>query len=257
MTKVILKIFWFFFLVIISFESSAEVKEKPESIFLEANSLYAAGKYEQALNNYLKIAETGLKDENLFYNIGNSYFRLGRTGLAILYYEKSIILNPRDQDVAANLQYAKKIIVDKIDERGSGRLLKTLFLHDVLSLRELVFLFLSLYLFFWALLIIRIKYKNVWIGRTALSCFLLLLFCAASLGSIYWSKNIYERAVITDKEANVRSGNDVNSVTLFKLHEGSEVFVLDKNGSWAKIELDDGKKGWIQKSSIKNISDNL
>ncbi|MBI5376356.1 MAG: tetratricopeptide repeat protein [Candidatus Schekmanbacteria bacterium] len=257
MTKVILKMLCFFFLVIMSFECSAEVKERQESIFLEANNLYAAGKYEQALNNYMKIAETGLKDENLFYNIGNSYFRLGRTGLAILYYEKSIILNPRDQDVAANLQYAKKIIVDKIDERGSGRLLKTLFLHDVLSLRELVSLFLSLYLFFWVLLIIRIKYKNVWTGRTALSCFLLLLFCAASLGSIYWSNNIYERAVITDKEADVRSGNDVNSVTLFRLHEGSEAFVLDKNGSWVKIELEDGKKGWIQKSSIKNISDNL
>jgi tetratricopeptide (TPR) repeat protein len=84
--------------------------------FTKGSELYGAGKYQDALNEWLTIYKTGYHSASLDYNIGNAYFKLNNTPGAILFYERAKLLKPGDEDISYNLQIAKTLIVDKFVE---------------------------------------------------------------------------------------------------------------------------------------------
>src|SRR5690606_40201598 len=83
--------------------------------FEKGNSLYNQGEYQAAIEEYLKISENGEHSSELYYNLGNAYYKLNQIAPSIYYYEKALLLNPDDQDILNNLQYAQNMTVDAID----------------------------------------------------------------------------------------------------------------------------------------------
>lgn len=224
------------------------------NLFVEANRFYAEGNYESALNDYFKIMKSGTKSAGLFYNIGNSYFRLGKTGYAILYYEKSRKLSPRDSDILENLRYARNKILDRIDVKKSINIRELLVFPKYLNLFESWVLFLFSYILLWIFILLRL-YLRGRIIDVSLIVFVLIFVCSSTaFYSVYSDENLQTRAVIVETETEVKSGNDLKSATLFKLHEGSTVNVLSENGNWTKIGLADGKKGWLPNADIRTVN---
>ena len=106
------KIFILSFLLLcinISFASSQD------DLIAKANSFYQSGNFAQAAEAYRQVADAGYESPVLYYNLGNSYYRLGKIGYAILNYERAQKLAPGDDDITHNLALANSRIVDKID----------------------------------------------------------------------------------------------------------------------------------------------
>ncbi len=90
--------------------------QSPRELLNKANTSYSQSQYKEALTDYLKIEEMGYASEVLFYNIGNTYFKLNEIGKSILYYERALKLNPSDKDLINNLTLAKEFTLDRIEE---------------------------------------------------------------------------------------------------------------------------------------------
>ena len=84
-------------------------------VFDKANQLYLNGEYSSAREEYQKIINSGFESVELYYNLGNTFYKLGQIPSSILYYEKALILNPKDVDIQFNLDLANRLVVDKIN----------------------------------------------------------------------------------------------------------------------------------------------
>ncbi|HSA31118.1 MAG TPA: tetratricopeptide repeat protein, partial [Candidatus Omnitrophota bacterium] len=83
--------------------------EEPSAVFAKANTEYQQGRYEEAGGLYEQILESGQESGALYYNLGNSYFKKGQIGKAILNYERALDFFPRDADLQANYAFARSI----------------------------------------------------------------------------------------------------------------------------------------------------
>ena len=90
--------------------------QNTDSLFVAANNHYKNGKFETAIENYQKIESQNFISSELYYNLGNSYYKLNKVGPSIYYYEKALQLNPLNEDVKKNLVFAKRLALDNIQE---------------------------------------------------------------------------------------------------------------------------------------------
>ena len=137
------------FIICASCAQAQEVigRQEYNTIFFRANNAYREEKYEDAIRDYEQLISSGLRSASIFYNVGNAYLRMGNKGEAILYYERAHRLMPRDEDIQANLAYARSQIVDKIETPDPGLLGRWLAnLQGLLTLDETTILAWSLYL---------------------------------------------------------------------------------------------------------------
>ena len=103
----------FFLLLMIA---NSVVAQNTDDLFKSANDLYKNEKLEEAIELYKKIETQGLVSSELYYNLGNSYYKLNKVGPSIYYYEKALKLNPLNEDVKNNLVFAKRLALDNIEE---------------------------------------------------------------------------------------------------------------------------------------------
>lgn len=231
-----------------------------ERMFVKANSYYSSEQYSLALDLYQEIEYTGQVSFELFYNIGNCYYRLGRLGSAILYWEKARLLEPRNPEVKHNLTLARLQITDKM-------VLPNAFLPFQLwwdyrdswgasfSFRLSGYFFLvTLVLFLLLRKVIRRKKIRKWIRPfMLLSLIAFLITIALALDAWQYHKNNHF-GILLKRQAEVRSAPREGANTLFMLHEGSKVRILDRAGSdWLEISYYDEKVGWIKANQIGEI----
>lgn len=214
--------------------------------FFEANKLYINGDFEGASKIYEKLINSKTENGYLFYNLANSYFRLGELGKAIFYYRKALELLPRDADIKYNLEYVRQKTIDKIEKKTS--LIDT-FIRPTKSLNEkeayilfFIFSFLTFLIF-----VIAIFYKRNFLKYVKTILILFTLFFAYVLNVKHFAKPF---GVIIAEEVRVYSGVGIGNVVLFRVHQGTEFNINDSFESWRLIELSDGKKGWIESGYI-------
>ena len=221
------------------------------TLFLQANQAYKSGDFQAAADGYEKLVAAGLGNGELLYNLGNAYLKKGDTGRAILNYRTAELFMPRDADLEANLQFALGQATDRIDCGEGESLLKTVcFWYAKLSCRELCYVFLSVNAVFWLLFIGRLFLRTDLLGIGLYVFLFLSLLLGASLGAKLYNTAYTRSGVVLAGEVMVRSGSSPSDTVLFKLHEGAELTVAGEENEWLKITLCDGKKGWVQKSSI-------
>jgi len=247
-----------FLLLIIT--ANLTIAQNADSTFDNANNLYKNGKFEEAINEYKKIESQKLSSSELYYNLGNSYYKLNKVGPAIYYYEKALKLNPLNEDVKNNLIFAKRLALDNIEElpktllqRINANYLQKLSYNQwatvviVFSiLGSLLFL-----LFYFA----QGSLKKRFYFTTSIVSFILLI---ASLFITYQQYNAdtkNKEAIIFAEETEVRNAPTFNSEKVFTLHEGTKVIVLDAVDDWKKIKIVDGKIGWMIGNELKILND--
>ena len=227
--------------------------------FYSANDLYKNEKFEEAIQLYQKIETEGFISSELYYKLGNSYYKLNNVGPSIYYYEKSLKLNPLNKDVKNNLIFAKRLALDNIEE-----LPKTIFQKinknylQMLSYNQwaiivIIFSVLGSLLFLLFYFASTPSKKRFYFATSSISFMLLLTSFFITYNQYLRSKNNKE-AIVFAKKTEVRNAPTLNSEEVFTLHEGTKVFVLDGVDDWKKIRLADGKLGWIIADEIKLLN---
>ena len=224
-------------------------------VFDIANEEYKAGNFQDALRLYEGLlSSTGVETADIYYNIGNTHFKLNNYGRAIVSYRRALKLAPRDQDVKANLSYVRERNVDKIAQAKSTELLRELFFfHYSLNSAESEAIFLSVYC---ALIMIAIVYliRRSKLIQWLMIAALLLTFVFGASTIIKWYIAIYSnQAVVVADEAEVRTGPGHNYMVSFSLHDGAELEVRKIMDGWCQIELPDGRRGWLNVSLVENV----
>ncbi len=235
-------------------ERAVQDADDLHALLFRANQAYLEDRYEEARDLYEILVAGGHLNGHVLFNLGNTYIRLGELGKAILSYKKARVLLPRDGDLNANLQYARSLTKDRIEE-ASPSLWNTLaFWYFGMNLWELLIAFIFFNLLFWASAIFTLYRNSEWAKWSLWLSLMLSLVLGISAGFKYTESFRNDGGVLLEDEAPVRAGFSRNDTTLFVLHEGAEFRILDQEQGWWKITLADGKKGWLAAASTGRVA---
>ena len=243
-------------LYILSFLFSFSLLAQNEAIFQQANALYNAGKYGEAIDKYKSILDTKTHSAELYFNLGNAHYKLNNIAPSIYYYEKALQLAPNDEEIKNNLSFAQNMTIDAVDvipEAGLTKILNNAtnsMTFDGWAKVSIGFVFCFVILF----LIYYFAYSSLRKRLTFLgSIASLALMCITLLFAFHKFNldKIDKPAIVFAKESLVKNAPNNRSEESFKLHEGTKVQVLDTVNNWKKIKLQDGKTRWISSEDIK------
>jgi tetratricopeptide (TPR) repeat protein len=215
-----------------------------------ANDLYASNNYQQAADSYESLRKKGLNSGYLYYNLGNTYIRFGKTGPAILNYIRAQKLIPRDENLQANLNFAIQQTRDKITPPPPDTLATLFFWVNDLSLNENINYAFAINLIFWLTLTAWFYFRTDFLRLARNSILFLLLIAFASISVKLNLESNSKTGVVLAKMVSVKSGLDASNITLFELHEGAIVKITDERQGWIEVQLDSKQKGWIPKDSL-------
>ena len=228
------------------------------ALFEKGNTLYNQGKYNEAIDAYKTILDSKNHSAELYYNLGNAYYKLNKVAPSIYYYEKALQLDPNDNDIKNNLAFARNMTIDAIDtipEAGLSKLIKNMTNYMTFDgwakvSVVLVFCFVILiltYYFAYSTLSKRMAFIASMVSVVLIVITLIFAFHKFNL-----DKND-KPAIVFVQESKVKAEPNLRSEESFTLHEGTKVQILDTVKSWKKIKLADGKTGWISKNDIKAL----
>jgi len=233
-------------------------QESADAKYAEGVTLYSESKYQEAIDKWMELYNSGIRSAALNYNIGNANFKINNVPGAILFYERALLLKPADEDILYNLQIARTMVVDKFVE-----------IPELFFVSWFNFLSLSLSSNFWAKISLstfilflllfslyiyssryRLKVIGFWISLT-----MLLISISAFSFSSRNKTLVYNnpKAIIFSPLVNGKSSPDNSGTDLFILHEGTKVSVVDEVGEWYEIRLSDGNKGWVPANCLEKI----
>jgi tetratricopeptide (TPR) repeat protein len=229
----------------------------PELQFEAGSHAYTQGDWSQALEHWRQLESSGWRSGELFYNLGNAYYKLGEIGEAILYWERAAKLTGENQDIAANLAIARIRLADKLDEpvrlpvwNWFDRFRAKVSLGSLSTIAVLgsILLFGMLALRRWMLR--RVKAQNI-LKWGAVVMALALAASSGLLGLRAHDDLAHRYGVLTVSEADVWSAPAEGSgKLLFTLHEGTKVRVLRDLQGWLEISAGKDKQGWVARDKL-------
>lgn len=226
--------------------------------FEKGNVFYEKGNYKDAVLAYESVLNDNKHSAELYFNLANAYYKLNKVAPSIYYYEKALVLNPKDKESINNLKFAHKRTIDEtkvIPKVGFAKLLRdfTGIYHyntwgwATIALATLFLLFFIGYYFSQLTVSKRIFFFGMFLA-------ILLMLITVSSGIFEKSHFDSEKpAIVFAEMANVKSEPRDGGKPLFLLHEGTKVYVEGIIGKWKKIQLTDGTEGWIESSAIKEV----
>ena len=238
-------------LLMLPLAASAATKEK-------ADSLYAAEHYQEAAKQYEALLKQGVSSD-LYYNLGNCYYRMDDITRAVLNYERAQLLSPGDRDIRLNLQMARSKTIDKIVPESE--MFFVTWYHSLVNLMSvdgwarmaLVSLVIAI--------ILALAYlfsDRIWLRKVGFFVGLLFLvvFALSNLFAYQQKQALVERsgAIVIRSAATVKSTPANNGTDLFILHEGTKVTITDNTmKEWCEIRVADGKEGWLPTKDLEVI----
>ena len=230
-----------------------------DSLWSKGVQAYTDGRWSECTESLKALESVGVVSPELYYNLGNAYFKSGDYPHAILYYERTLKISPSFEDARINLDFANSLIRDKIDAvpefvlKSWARKVCYLMPSDFWAVISIVLFAAALALF----LVFRLGASRG-LRRTGFYCSIVaLILSASSFGMARWQRNSYLRAdgaIVMKPVTSVKSSpSRDSSKDLFVLHEGTKVTVLDTVGEWKNISLSDGRQGWIEESDMEMI----
>jgi tetratricopeptide (TPR) repeat protein len=218
--------------------------------FAKANQDFAQGHFKQAISGYEALVQKGQWSANLFYDLGNAYFRTGDFGRAILNYERALALQPHHPEATANLQLAR----DEAHalEMQQSRLERYLQFANVnqYSIVAVVAFWLGA---FGMVALIFARRRSAAMFAGSMCCFLL---CAAAIGAIYTLErggNGRALAIVTGKDVQARLATADTANSVLALPAGSEIKVLSTRGDWIYAALPNSLRGWIPAKNAEQV----
>ena len=210
-----------------------------------------------AIDGYKDILNSGFESAELYYNLGNAFYKLNNIPESNFFYEKARSISPTDEDILINLSYAQNLRIDKIEKLPITQTqnLKINILN-LLSERGWSVLLIILAWIACVSFVLYLSVNNSGNKRIFFTQFIILMIGFIVVFTInYEKKNLNNEkfAIIYDKEIEVWSEPNKISELKFLLHEGTKVKQVDTIQDWVNIQLENGTLGWIQSSSIKTL----
>lgn len=225
-----------------------------QSAFDQGNRLFEGGKYAEALKAY-RQAEAQGSHWNLFYNMGNCYYRMNRLVMAKIYYLRADRLKPFLPAIQENIDIVDRQFKDKIAEEEADFITRTAGKIDSFIPLDVVSVVLVLAILtfngFIFLVIKRGKKKSLIYGLSFTLAFCLLILSY----HIYRTDRLNRRdiAVIVKEEAILRSGPGESNTVLFKVNPGLKVRIIETRREWLEVSASKQVAGWIKKSEVETI----
>ena len=226
--------------------------------FDKATTLYQKGDYTQAAAVYSSILKSGKESSALYYNLGNTYYKLNNVPESIYYYEKALQLDPENADAKNNLIFANQMKVDAITplpktwvRQLSDGIVGLFSAHTwaVLSIIGVFAFVLSFLLYYFV--------ERTALKRTFFSLMLVFLFFAIGSYTLahFCHKQVSQTqyAILFDKTVRVFSDANDYSSEVMQLHEGTKVEIIEDAKDWVKIRLVNGKTGWTKVNSLRKL----
>ncbi|MGV6829690.1 MAG: tetratricopeptide repeat protein [Flavobacteriales bacterium] len=241
-------------ILLISFASDAQ----NEALFDQGKTLYKAEKYQDAISVWKKIEQNKQQSAALYFNLGNAYYKLNKIAPSIYYFEKALQLAPNDKDIKNNLSFAQNATVDAIEPLPETLFSKWyasvsgMFTYNGWAVVAVVFFIIGVILFLSYFFSYSEVKKRLFFVFSTLS----ILFFMSSLSMAFMSYNDFKNnhpAIIFSESVAVKSEPNLGSDDVFTLHEGTKVQIKIEEEDWVKIQLVDGKEGWILKTDLKEF----
>ena len=220
--------------------------------FVKANSAYESQAYGEAVTLYRSLLDSGYSSGPLYYNLGNAELRAGSLGRSITAYRQASALLPRDGDLAANLKYARDSTKDDLGNYTRPLAETIFFWHKGLGFSELALGVLIANALWWILLVAKLYIRDsevlLWAAR-----FSLVALIALSSSLLIRAAVPEKIAVVQPAEVAIYSSTSHQSTILFKLHEGSELKVVETTPEWVRVSLPDQKQGWLPVTQVSLV----
>jgi tetratricopeptide (TPR) repeat protein len=238
--------------------TTASANEANVSSYDSANAAYTKGDYEKAILLYSNIVSADEESSEVYYNLGNAYYKTQNIALAIVNYERAKRLSPTDEDILTNLQLAKNQLTD--DVSGENKLVlydwKTSTINSITE-RQWGLLTICLFctaLFLFALYMVNthiLVKKTTFYAATVLSICTIFSFIIAQ--QRYTALKQDDEGIITAAVVPAKGEPSSSSTTLFILHAGTKVKLTQTNQNWVEISLENGNVGWIENNKVEKI----
>jgi tetratricopeptide (TPR) repeat protein len=221
-----------------------------DSTFAQANQAYSEGRFQEAVDGYQSLVSSGRWSANLFYDLGNAWFRQGDFGKAILNYERALALDPQHPEATANLRLAR-------DEARALELRKNWIERYVAMGTPGQYTVLAA-VAFWSVL-----FGATWLffsprrsgGRIALiAC--TAAVCGLSIFALYTLENGPQGralAIVIGQDIEARLATADNASSVLALPAGSEIKVLSERGDWIYAALPNAQRGWIPAKAVERV----
>ena len=242
--------------LLLSLPLSGYAAPDTDALWEQGTTAYGESRWQEAADAWTQIADAGLESASLYYNIGNAFYKGGEPARAILWYERALKVDPSYEDARVNLEFVNSQIQDRIEEvpefflEAWGR-------RMCWSLPSNVWAILCLVLLGGTLACVLLFLLGT--GRTRKIGFfaglVLLLGTLLCLDFAFWQRTDalkHDGAIVTEAVAEVKSSPG-SGVSLFVLHEGTKVRILETVGDWQNISLADGRQGWIPSGNLTVI----
>lgn len=235
--------------------STAEFEDATKA---EGDSAYIKNDFVSAIQIYEALLQNG-ESADVYYNLGNSYYKADNIAKAILNYERALLLQPGNSDIRANIDVARSKTVDKVEPTPDvffvtwiKALINSLSANAwaAWAIACFILLIASLYFFIFSKYIVLKK-----IGFISGIIFLIFVVFANVFAAQQKEELLVRNsAIVMSPSVTIRSTPNESGTSLFVLHEGRKVSVKDNSmKEWKEISLEDGKVGWIPSSAIEII----
>ncbi|MFC1785726.1 tetratricopeptide repeat protein [Candidatus Neomarinimicrobiota bacterium] len=235
----------------------AQSDAKSDSLYKIGNHAMLQEDFETAIGNYEQILNRGNNHPDLYYNLGNAYYRLNQIGNAVWAYEKGLQISPRDKDLRFNLSLANARVRDRIEIPQSMLILeqyralkKSTTLVDIVLVASAIFM-LGAFVYF---LKKYYRWQNIWISRLIITFFLVSIIVHLFALDKFYEISDTKEVIIVQSEVEIFSAPfDRRETVLFRLHGGVKAEITQEQQDWIEIILIDGKKGWIQSEKVRHL----
>lgn len=228
-------------------------------LFAQGNAAYDSGDYHQAIEHYAAILDAGQESWQLYYNMGNAYYRLDELGQSILHYERALLLSPHNKAVKDNLLLAQSKTADHIEQLPRNIVAQwfdnLLHITSPRGWRTVCIILMVLLCAAATLFFVANSYK---LRKTmfVVGSLLLVLTLFSIVDATISARNVTHnhQAVVTAPMVVVKGAPDPSAVEKFVLHEGTELQIKETDENWWLITIADGKEGWIDAGAEKIVN---
>jgi tetratricopeptide (TPR) repeat protein len=235
-------LFWVSVAVIaLSCATVRSARADQNAAFAKANQDYSEGHFQEAVDGYRNVVSAGQRNANLFYNLGNAWFRLGDFGEAILNYERALALDPHHPEAAADLRLVR--------DEARALELKGGWLDRYVEAGTSTQYSIAASIAFW--FVVFCAARMFFSRRSAALVSLIILSIAVfacavfALYSLETGRKGKALAVVTGKKIEARLATADNANSVLALPPGSEIQVLSQRGDWLYAALPNDLRGWI------------
>ncbi len=228
-----------------------------EERFAKGVEAFESGDYQKAIDTWKALEEQGLESYELYYNLGDAYFKKDAFPSAILYFEKALKYKPFSKEAKNNLKLANKRIIKRIKPLPEFFLKRAWQgLRDVFSSNTWSWLALVLFWLGIGMIVTRLLdwKKGRWQGSYVLggglvSVALLFLLLGYSRGNF---EEDSRKAIVLKSGIELRTAPE-STVEVMELPEGTKLQIIDRIGEWDKVEAPNGEVGWINEGDAVRI----